>query len=44
LANVYMFEKRWLRVLGELGKVKDVVKYVSRYAPETFSAKCCATT
>jgi len=34
-----MFEKRFLRAVGELEKVKEVVKYVSRYAPETLSAK-----
>jgi len=34
-----MFEKRCLRALNELEKVKVVVKYVSRCAPETLRAK-----
>jgi len=39
-----MFEERWFRALREVEKVKYIVKYVSRYAPETFSVKCRATT
>jgi len=34
-----MFEKRWLRAVYNLGKVGEVFKYVSRYAPETANVK-----
>jgi len=39
-----MFKKRWFVTVAVLGKVKEVVIYKSRYASETFSAKCWATT
>jgi hypothetical protein len=39
-----VFEKRWFAAVDVPGKVKDVVKSVSRYAPETFSAKFWTTT
>jgi hypothetical protein len=34
-----MFEKRFLLPFGELGKLIEVVEYLSRYASETLCAK-----
>ena len=39
-----MFEERWLYGVDELGKVKELVKYMSRQAPETFRAILGPTT
>jgi len=36
-----MFGKRWLRAVNELGTVKEVVEYLSRYVPNTLNAKFC---
>jgi hypothetical protein len=34
-----MFEKRYLRAVGELGKLIDVAEYLSSCASETLSAE-----
>ena len=34
-----MFEKRWLRVVGELGKLIEVVEYLAKCPSETLSPK-----
>jgi hypothetical protein len=39
-----MFVKRHLRPADELGKMIDVVEYLSRYASGNLSANICATT
>jgi hypothetical protein len=35
LGNVQTFVKRWLHVLYELGKLIQIVEYLSRFEPET---------
>ena len=44
LANMLMFEKRWLHAVDERGKLVKVVVYLSRYAYETLSTKVITTT